>query len=189
MTSITRIPAHVQTAATQGMKAGYRQFEKASSKSGLAAVESLWAEFAPLGAKPRFSLYCSLFGPKVDAIQATVAPRTMTTRSTPKGRVKNAVAAPIQEDRKLDEVQQLIETANALLAEAARLSGTKATKAVAPVQVEAPVRIVTPAEPKAPITYKQAMYLRFVAGMAKGRVNKLTQGAASNLIAEHKAAA
>lgn len=174
MSSTITVPKHVQTAASEGMKAGFRQFEAASQKSGLQPVKALWSEFEALSAKPRFNLYCAMFGPTVDTIQkpsaVTKAKRTFTRSS---GRVKNAVAAPIQEDNTVSNVQRIAE----LEAEIMRLKTPEATE-----------RVIAPKDPTAPITYKQAMYLRFQAGLKKAKVEKLTTGEASSLIALHKAA-
>jgi hypothetical protein len=176
VSSTTRTPKHVEVAAAEGMKAGFRQFSAAASKAGLGPVKALWSEFEALSAKPRFNLYCSMFGPSVDAITAKPSVRNYTRSS---GRVKNASAAPIQEDNKLSNVQRIAE----LEAEIARLSQ------VAAVVEETPVRVIAPADPKAPVTYKQAMTLRFKMGLTKKAVEKLNQGQASKKIAAFYATA
>jgi hypothetical protein len=175
VSSITRTPKHVLTAASEGMKAGYRQFEAASSKSGLEPVQALWDEFAGLTAKPRFNLYCSMFGPSVDAIQAS-KPVTSSTFTRSSGRVKNASAAPIQEARKMTATQRIAE----LEAEIAALK----TPAKAVVESEIVVK-----DPEAPVTYPQAMTLRFRMGLSKAKVAKLNKGKAARLITDFYATA
>lgn len=184
MSTITRIPSHVLTASSEGMKAGFRQFEAASSKSGLGPVKALWSEFEALTAKPRFNLYCSMFGPAVDELQSPVA-SVARSHNRVSNRVKNASAAPVQEDRKMTEIQKLVEAANALLAKAQELTDAE-TADEAPVKNE---RVITPADPKAPVTYKQAMTLRFRCGLTAKQVDKLNQGQASKKIAAFYAAA
>ena len=102
MVAIATLPKHVQVAATEGMKAGYRQFSTVASKSGLPTVKRAWRPYKALNSKGRFNLYCSQFGPTVESLGVPTA---------------GATRASVVDERTSPKIQALLELKAELLAE------------------------------------------------------------------------